>query len=243
MQVGFLAGLGPEMVIAMAMDSITHGNNHTAVCDLKSAYDMVNRHKLMQRCRSMLPADLCEMICLKLSTMTIETLGDSSPTTAKSLLGVIQGSPLNPILPEYLHWLLGRKTGCSYTTNFFKTPRASLRRHLPNAYESYTTQRALNICTQRAKDFDMIWFAKKCFVIHPDDQKRTIYSVLMHAKPIQRTQANRYLGVDLTPTGTGTKYSLERVTPSLRGLRGHVQAKHINSEMPQDALRMGYKTF
>ena len=95
----------------------------------------------------------------------------------------------------------------------------------------------------------LIWSAKKCFVIHPDNQKRTagsgsVYNIFrIDAKPIQRTHATRCLGVDLMPTGIGTKYTLERVTSAQRRLRGLVVAKYIKSEMPPSAVRMVYKTF
>lgn len=74
MHVRFQAGLGPEITIAKAIDFTTHGDGHIAVLCLKSAYDM--RYNLMQRCRSIFPSDLCEMICLALSNMTLKTLGD-----------------------------------------------------------------------------------------------------------------------------------------------------------------------
>ena len=66
--------------------------------DLKSAYDIVNRQKIMLRARSILPACPCGMISLTLSIMILEPVGDPSPTTAKFWLRVLQGYSLSLIL-------------------------------------------------------------------------------------------------------------------------------------------------
>ena len=234
----------------MPKDSITDDDDHIAVLDMKSAYDMVNRHKPMQRCRGILPADLCEMICLKLSNVKLGTLGYPSPTTAKCWIDVIQGPPSSLILFNiYIGCLAVRL--CAVLT---PTPSRLSGRHVEDncliQVENATQlQQAQNICAQWAKNFDMIWYAKKSLLIHPDDQKRTTGSGSVHtalridARPIQKTQATRHLGVDLMPKSIGAKYTLEGVTPFQRRLRDLVYAKHINSEMPPAAVRMVYNKF
>ena len=155
--------------------------------------------------------------------MKLETLGYSSPATAKSWIGVIQGSPSSLILFNiYIAYLAVRLCAVLPPTSSRLSGRHFGDHCLIQVENATQLQQALNVCTQWAKNFDMIWYAKKGLLIYHDDQKRTAGSGLVRAalridaRPIQKTQATRHLGVDLMPTGIGAKYTLEGVTPFQR---------------------------
>lgn len=74
------------------------GNDYVSALDLKSAYDLVDRNKLLTICDNLLPKILVRTISLTLGPISVRTIGDPTTSQSVSRCGVIQGSPLSPIL-------------------------------------------------------------------------------------------------------------------------------------------------
>lgn len=69
-----------------------------AVLDLKRAYDMVDRKKLLSMCENILPETLVPMISLTLGSILDLTIGNPTPSQSVIRYGVVQDSTLCAIL-------------------------------------------------------------------------------------------------------------------------------------------------
>ena len=95
-QLGFQLGTGTETAIVRWGANLTKRLTHTAVLDLKAAYDTVPRDKLMTRVKRHLDPDLTDMVALSLQPNTIVTKGDRTGYKGMVTRGVAQGSSLSP---------------------------------------------------------------------------------------------------------------------------------------------------
>lgn len=76
----------------------TQSNPYTAILDLNAAYDSDLRDKLLALIDERLPKELANMLPNTLLPIEVYTKVDATQYTRQITRGVVQGSPLNPVL-------------------------------------------------------------------------------------------------------------------------------------------------
>lgn len=98
MRMGVDGAIRTETPIAFVQRSMKQGDDYVTVLDLRSAYDEVDRHKLLDPCEKLLAAYLMDIIRLTLGPLRFSMVGDASQYSGELRLGVTQSSPLCPDL-------------------------------------------------------------------------------------------------------------------------------------------------
>lgn len=97
-QFGFLARSNTETAMALAARFLKNRFRFGAVLDLKSAYDMLPRDRLLAFCRTYLAPELCDMIkCLE-HCLSVHTKGQNGLKVAHLTIGLPKRDPFSPWL-------------------------------------------------------------------------------------------------------------------------------------------------
>ncbi|PXF39596.1 RNA-directed DNA polymerase from mobile element jockey [Gracilariopsis chorda] len=201
-QWGFQRRVGTDSAILHANDMLLHGKDQVAILDLKRAYDMVPRAKLVELCRHRLGSSLTAMIAPLLAPTRTKTKGQSATERSVDLVcGVPQGDVISPTLYNiFMEPLLERV--CSLYPN-------GLSCYCDDTVGMADTREGLQCILDEVE----AWAVQNDMEWNPDKSVSMAQSpgVSLYGSRLKNMSEAPYLGITLTQYGvTDTRYR-ERV--------------------------------
>ena len=231
------------MAIAQAIAEIRKGNNFVGVLDLKQAYDMVERRKLLKLLDNRLPQDLASMISALLTPLNISTVGDPTNLKATIFRRVVQGSPLIPVLFNIYIDELATRLQVATAPHSSQLPEPlyadDILLHLPNIP---LLKLALKEFDQWAQANGMRCGIPKCKVLIPKDQIRQSNTIKIAGEQIPVARRAKYLGVDIEREGVRTERSISRTAAAKRRMRLMESQSTLSHNMHPKTLIRTYKS-
>lgn len=159
-QWGHRSKSGTECAVMFAIHQLRHGLPCAALLDLRKAYDMVPRRKLMRLIEHRLPLNLARTFSALLWPMKLRTKGQKANENLKTTAGVPQGDPTSPLLfaifmDSYLFITNSRPE--SALSSLFVDDVLALARDLADL------QTLLTESETWARKHDMVWSVAKSF--------------------------------------------------------------------------------
>lgn len=202
-QLGFRANVGVEHAVLRSTYLASIGMKHSAVPDLKKAYDTVPRDRLMNIVRSAVPTQTANMIAYLLQPMilTVENDGPKGTGGAQNSevrIGVPQGDPPSTTLFNmYMDSLAEHVIG---TADDYQVENGGLIMFADDvklkAASAAYLQQMLDKSTEWRHLNGMTWSTPKCHVLRPSTGNAP--SLKLAGAVPQDTEAVQYLGVTMT---------------------------------------------
>ena len=215
-QLGFQEHTGTETAIIRHVANSADGLNFSAVLDLKSAYNIVPRDKLMDVVQKKLPERTAAMIALLLQPENISCKGDAEKTSALVSSGVPQGCAASPTIFNLYMDTLPEKIDAAPDLNGENCQVSLFADDVKIQAKSRTAlQAAIRICSERAIDFSMKRSTRKCHIIEPSHTTVPGKYQLSEENMLCCNQET-YLGVTLGKENISPVKNLTRVENALK---------------------------
>lgn len=201
-QHGFRSFSNTEVAIASAANGLRTKHRQAVVLDLKKAYDMTPRAKLLQLVQERLSPPLARMVQALLSPNWIYTRGEAPDSALEVRQGVAQGDSLSPLLFNvFMDPLIEEvgKAGVGKANGFADDI-------LLQAINYGALRAILAIAVRWANSTEMEWNPSKSFIMDPDPPPLLINGVRLEGK-----KEVTYLGISLDRTGPTDTNVLRRV--------------------------------
>ena len=217
-QLGFQEHTGTETAIIRHVSNSAEGLKFSAVLDLKSAYNIVPRDKLMETVRKKLPERTAAMIALLLQPENISCKGDTGKSTAWVSSGVPQGCAASPTIFNLYMDTLPEKIDAAPDLNIQNCQISLFADDVKiQAKNQEALKASIKICSEWADDFGMQWSTKKCHILEPthiNDPGKYILS----GKELMPCKQATYLGVTLGSENILPTKNLARVENAVKRL-------------------------
>ncbi len=211
-QMGFQPKKGTERAILRHRIATRQGREYAAVLDLKSAYDKVNRDKLLMEVERRISFNVTAMVSHSLTRTTFTVQGDEAGTRGASNLGVPQGSPISPTLfnifmdtlaegiceLQFSDW--GQESG---RLTMFADDVILLAR---NDTELHSM---LHKCTEWAAVTGMVWSTSKCSIL---TRNKSLGPFRLAGDTLAVQSKTTYLGVTIDSGGVAEDMTVERLS-------------------------------
>lgn len=198
-QLGFRKGVSSGTAVMRCTYLAEEGYEHTAILDLKKAYDTVPRDRLMKIVERVLPNNLARMIAYILQPMAI-SMTRNKPASREHLtirIGVPQGDPTSTTLFNLFFDALAARV--LDTTETFYNAKVGIVMFADDVKLKAKTQRdlqgTLDESTKWAAENDMTWSTKKCYTLETNQAEA--YSYQISGEQIQPTPSMQYLGITM----------------------------------------------
>ena len=196
-QLGFQEQTGTETAIIRHLSNSREGLKFSAVLDLKSAYNIVPRDKLMEIVRKKLPEGSAAMISLLLQPEIISCKDDCENTTASISSGVPQGCAASPTifnlymdtLPEKMDSEPGLNSENCQISLFADDVKIQAR-------DKMVLTKSIKVCSEWAEVYGMLWSTRKCHILEPS-QMAEPGKYNLSGKELSCCNQAIYLGVTL----------------------------------------------
>ena len=225
-QLGFRSGVGIENAILRSTRLCEEGMLHTAILDLKKAYDSVPRNKLMQYVTDRIPENEAKMVAylLQPTILHIETTREGSIQHMDQHLvriGVPQGDPPSTTLFNIYMDVYAERVmkGESHYRNGDRGLIMFADDVKLSAASPEVLQEMLDTSSVWAADHGMTWSTTKCFILQPDLGREA--NPTLAGETLRTVREVEYLGVTITNagiTGASTEKRCANAQLQLRNL-------------------------
>lgn len=225
-QWGFRKRTGTVHAISHLEMKRRRGRNHTALLDLRSAYDLTPRSRVRDICRLRLPPDLAAMVETILSPTHVHVTGAPNQNIQVTS-GVPQGDPVSPTLFNiFIDVFLYDLDDC------IKTEDSVGSCYADDVVLSCATrpqlQHALDVATRWATENRMAWnVGKSCVIEEWNAQPRN--PLLLCCQALPSKESATYLGVELTPMGVSSRATKRRIDEANRRLSLIISAEWLRN--------------
>lgn len=200
-QWGFQRGTSTGCAVAQATNYLRGSISHAAFLDLKKAYDVLPRAKLLKILERRLPSTLAQVIKILLVPMTLKTRNQKSATCVLTTTGVPQGDPSSPTLFNI------------FMDDFIAATHLSLDTAVVCYADDVTLlartlqllKDMLGIADHWADSCNMSWNALKSYGLDLPEQ------LCIGGAPMQNVKEVKHLGVTLSKQGVSHTNLLSRI--------------------------------
>ncbi|PXF39626.1 RNA-directed DNA polymerase from mobile element jockey [Gracilariopsis chorda] len=202
-QWGFQKHVGTEFAILHADNAVRQGKNQVAILDLRRAYDMVPRARIIELCEQKLGSAITAMLTPLLAPMQVRTKGQRTEEASIELVcGVPQGDVVSPTLYNIFMDPLLSRVCAKYPDGIscYCDDTAGMAKSIG------TLQEILGEVQSWAQANGMCWNADKS-VAMTDAQ-----GVTLNGTKLRNVHEAQYLGVTMTRNGVTDGRYLSRIT-------------------------------
>lgn len=237
-QFGFQTGiLVHQEIITADYIARRRGMRHLEVLDLEKAYDCVDRRKLLHIATKWLPTQILNMVRCLLRPLTVRSKGDPTNLTIVMTRGVPQGAPSSPVLFNMCINELGDEIRANEGTESDSGAAIMVADDVLLQATSRAKRQSLLVwATWWQGRSDASWSTEKSTYLSPEADSDTS-EVYLSGQRLKAAQANRYLGILLTPSGMNSDMTPARLAEGDAAAKILAQCNWWAMEIPVEQVQ------